>query len=239
MFCKNCGTELKDGASFCPRCGTPVSQRANPDGVQAREGWPKSGISWRGARGGGNGAAAGGFQMHWHQFVTTVGLLGTAVVYLVFAIRTILGSAYLDQSIRMTRSMARDQGFSLPKAAVSQIKDAFSVKDVWDSMGSLKGVDILIIICWFAMLVAAFFIRQQLVQYKRNAPRYFTIYIVAGGGIYFLHSLVRQIICNAEAEMSGVHFNFMVVPVIGLILAVAAAYLNHIYYVRRAALFCR
>ena len=27
MFCKNCGTEIKSGASFCPKCGTPVSRQ--------------------------------------------------------------------------------------------------------------------------------------------------------------------------------------------------------------------
>ncbi len=24
MYCKNCGTELKEGQKFCPKCGTPV-----------------------------------------------------------------------------------------------------------------------------------------------------------------------------------------------------------------------
>jgi uncharacterized RDD family membrane protein YckC len=24
MFCKNCGTNMEDGAQFCPKCGTPV-----------------------------------------------------------------------------------------------------------------------------------------------------------------------------------------------------------------------
>lgn len=28
MFCKNCGTELPDGAGFCPSCGTPAGADA-------------------------------------------------------------------------------------------------------------------------------------------------------------------------------------------------------------------
>ena len=28
MFCRNCGTQLKEGAKFCPKCGTPVSSTA-------------------------------------------------------------------------------------------------------------------------------------------------------------------------------------------------------------------
>lgn len=29
MFCKNCGTQLQDGAKFCPRCGRPAPNPAN------------------------------------------------------------------------------------------------------------------------------------------------------------------------------------------------------------------
>ena len=25
MFCDNCGNELREGALFCPKCGTPVN----------------------------------------------------------------------------------------------------------------------------------------------------------------------------------------------------------------------
>jgi hypothetical protein len=28
MFCKNCGSELQDGANFCPKCGTSLSADA-------------------------------------------------------------------------------------------------------------------------------------------------------------------------------------------------------------------
>lgn len=30
-FCKNCGTELSDGAKFCPKCGEQVNQQAKPN----------------------------------------------------------------------------------------------------------------------------------------------------------------------------------------------------------------
>ena len=29
MFCKNCGMEMSDSASFCNNCGTPVGQAGN------------------------------------------------------------------------------------------------------------------------------------------------------------------------------------------------------------------
>lgn len=40
MFCKNCGSNVKDGASFCPQCGssisvaTPLAGGWNPQGLQ-------------------------------------------------------------------------------------------------------------------------------------------------------------------------------------------------------------
>lgn len=30
MFCRNCGSEMKDGTKFCPRCGTPVAAQSSP-----------------------------------------------------------------------------------------------------------------------------------------------------------------------------------------------------------------
>lgn len=33
MFCKNCGAEVKDGAQFCPKCGTKVAQIAQQTAI--------------------------------------------------------------------------------------------------------------------------------------------------------------------------------------------------------------
>ena len=30
MFCRNCGSEMKDGTKFCPRCGTPAAAQSSP-----------------------------------------------------------------------------------------------------------------------------------------------------------------------------------------------------------------
>ena len=30
MFCKNCGAEIADNATFCPKCGGQVNQQSNP-----------------------------------------------------------------------------------------------------------------------------------------------------------------------------------------------------------------
>ena len=37
MLCNNCGRELKDGATFCPKCGTKVQQVVQPVNIQPAE----------------------------------------------------------------------------------------------------------------------------------------------------------------------------------------------------------
>lgn len=30
MFCENCGSELRDNAAFCPKCGTAITTETDP-----------------------------------------------------------------------------------------------------------------------------------------------------------------------------------------------------------------
>ena len=39
MFCRNCGTQLREGARFCPKCGTPVNSTAGNGGRVPSEKW--------------------------------------------------------------------------------------------------------------------------------------------------------------------------------------------------------
>jgi len=45
-FCGNCGNELKDGAKFCPKCGSPVRSSSNPN-INIKKG--NLYIRWEGA----------------------------------------------------------------------------------------------------------------------------------------------------------------------------------------------
>ena len=38
MFCKNCGQQIQDGATFCPNCGTPVAQQPSQGAAQPSNG---------------------------------------------------------------------------------------------------------------------------------------------------------------------------------------------------------
>lgn len=37
MYCSKCGAELRDGASFCARCGSPVKKRDNASKAPVRD----------------------------------------------------------------------------------------------------------------------------------------------------------------------------------------------------------
>ena len=78
MFCKKCGKEIQEGTAYCPKCGTPI-RRGYIEGFQT------------------SGQQQYGLSMTWYQFVTSLGIWLSAVVYAVFAIRTFLGSAYIEQ----------------------------------------------------------------------------------------------------------------------------------------------
>jgi uncharacterized membrane protein YvbJ len=52
-FCSNCGTELKDGAKFCPKCGTrtnvapaPVEYSYSSDDNEEEE-YEELGLGWK------------------------------------------------------------------------------------------------------------------------------------------------------------------------------------------------
>lgn len=44
-FCRNCGTQIDDGAAFCPNCGTATNPNAVPAQKQTKE--PKGPLFWR------------------------------------------------------------------------------------------------------------------------------------------------------------------------------------------------
>ena len=245
MFCKKCGSEIPVNASFCPKCGTPVSQNVNRNIYQNPAG--SQNFNWAGGvpYPGGTDYQSSGIPMQWYGFVTRLGLFGAAIVYLVFAVRTMLGSAYLAQTISYIKKVAGafgDLGSLLGDLAseLAGLREEYSVKEIWEESGALQAVDIFMIIAWFAMIVFAILVRQQLVQYKRNAPRNLLVLIAGSGVLYFLHSLLRQLIFGGllKEEMGyTAGINFMVLPVIGLIGAAVAAYLNYMYFSKRAALF--
>lgn len=79
MFCKNCGTELTDGASFCQNCGTPVEAEKNesqqnpaPTSIPTQPELP----------------------MGWFKFIINFSLFAAAVLNVLNAITYLAGTQY-------------------------------------------------------------------------------------------------------------------------------------------------
>ena len=213
MFCKKCGQAIQEGMAFCPKCGTPVATRYN-EGFQT------------------SGQRQYGLSMMWYQFVTSLGLWLSAVVYAVFIIRTFLGSAYIDQMIDMIRKAGASAG------DIAEVKSEFSVFILWRYAPVIGIIDVLAIICYIVLIIMAVKVRTQLMQYRANAPQAMNNFIVAGAVVYFAHSLLRQIaVSSVDLVNAPGSFNFMPLAIIGLIGAFVVAFLNKTYFAKRGQLF--
>ena len=76
MFCKNCGTELTDGATFCQNCGTQVEaeiqQNPAPTSIPAQPELP----------------------MGWFKFIINFSLFAAAVLNVLNAVTYLAGTQY-------------------------------------------------------------------------------------------------------------------------------------------------
>ena len=213
MFCKNCGKEIQDGTAFCPKCGTPVT-------TGNAESFPTS------------GQQQSGLSMTWYQFITSLGLWLSAIIYAVFAVRALLGSAYIDQIVNLIRRAGASAG------DIAEVKAEFSAFAIWSYAPGIAVIDVAAIICYIVLIMMAIKVRTQLLQYKANAPQALNNFIVIGAVVYFSHSLLRQIAVSVISLVNAPGtFNFMTLAIIGLIGALIVAFFNKTYFLNRKHLF--
>ena len=213
MFCKKCGKEIQEGTAYCPKCGTPI-RRGYIEGFQT------------------SGQQQYGLSMTWYQFVTSLGIWLSAVVYAVFAIRTFLGSAYIEQMIDMIRKAGASAG------DIAEVKSEFSAFILWRYAPVIGVIDVLAIIFYIVLVAMAIKVRTQLMMYKANAPQALNNFIVVSAVVYFVHSLLRQFaVSSINLVNAPGSFNFMTLALIGLIGALVVAFLNKTYFAKRSQLF--
>lgn len=121
MFCKECGSEIKNEAKFCPKCGTPVKQPKTPDGAAS-------------AACGNGGQQGDKPQAKWPKRRRVVVAVVAAVVVIVAALAVAVGvSMPSDKEVEAAKDMlAVDAGVdaaSAPYVDEAGYVDASNVKD--------------------------------------------------------------------------------------------------------------
>lgn len=121
MFCKECGSEVKNEAKFCPKCGTPVKQPKTLDGAAS-------------AACGNGGQQGDKPQAKWPKRRRVVVAVVAAVVVIVTALAVAVGvSMPSDKEVEVAKDMlAVDAGAdaaSAPYVDEAGYVDASNVKD--------------------------------------------------------------------------------------------------------------
>lgn len=118
MFCRNCGAELKGGAKFCPKCGTPVA--ADPAG--------------------GNGAAgqspASRIQQAKRPPYLAIGAIVIAVILvllIIFGLRSCIGGGNYERPVKaLVEGIEKQDGDKILSAFSDEMLDVMEDQSGYD-----------------------------------------------------------------------------------------------------------
>lgn len=208
MYCNNCGTQMADGAKFCPKCGIKmdIQNPANQNPVNQSMGNQNMGNQIPNNNYQSNpspvyyAADSGELPMRWYKFVIWVQLFLSALLNVVSGIMTMTGAHYQGQ------------------ATV-----------VYMVYGSLKGLDIVMGIIAFALAGGAIWVRQMLSKFKKMGPTAYVILMALNGII----NLLYVIMVSAITRMN----NFNVTVISSIITSIILCICNYIYFNKRKSMF--
>lgn len=208
MYCNNCGTQMADGAKFCPKCGIKmdIQNPANQNPVNQSMGNQSMGnqipnnnyqpspapVYYA--------ADSGELPMRWYKFVIWVQLFLNALSGVGSGIMIMTGAHYQGQ------------------ATV-----------VYMVYGGLKGLDIVMGIIMFALAGGAIWVRQMLSKFKKMGPTAYVILMALNGIINLLYAIMVSAITRLNT------FNATVIS--SIIASIALCICNYIYFNKRKSMF--
>lgn len=225
MFCKYCGHQIADGSLFCPGCGnqlnsaqetppqagassyqqTPPSQPGSYPNYTPTTPPPAGGYRPNGGYQNPNSFSTfNGYPMKWYKFLIYFALFASCVGGVISGILFMAGKAYGEES------------------------ELFYL-----FFSQMRTIDLLSGVVMVVMGVLAIFVRQKLVQFRKDAPSYFLIFL----SINTAHSAVRLILTAALAGDVFFSSSLAASYVLGLALSVLMIALNNTYFKKRASLF--
>lgn len=208
MYCNNCGTQMADGAKFCPKCGIKmdVQNPTNQNPVNQSMGNQNMGNQIPNNNYQPNpapvyyAADSGELPMRWYKFVIWVQLFLNALLSVGTGIMIMTGAHYQGQETV-----------------------------VYMVYGSLKGLDIVMGIIMFALAGGAIWVRQMLSKFKKMGPTAYLILIALNGIINLLYSIMVFAITSLNT------FNATVIS--SIIVSIALCIGNYIYFNKRKSMF--
>ena len=213
MYCNNCGTQMADGAKFCPKCGMKmdIQNPANQNPVNQSMGSPNMGNQNMGNQIPNNNyqpnpapvyyaADSGELPMRWYKFVIWVQLFLNALLNIVSGIMTMTGAHYQGQ------------------ATV-----------VYMVYGSLKGLDIVIGIMMLVLAGGAIWVRQMLSKFQKMGPTAYVILLASNGIVNLIYAIMVSAITRLNA--------FSVTVISQIIASIALCICNYIYFNKRKSMF--
>ena len=212
MFCQNCGKEISNHAKFCPFCGCAQEAFGRNDTSQPLYSEKEEQNGYQYGTGGDmsrqpdtcRDAAPSmqQFPMKWYHFVIWVQLFLASVFAFFTAFQYFTGGHYGEGAAEL----------------------------VYSYYGSgLKILDMIMAVCCVASIVWALYARQQLKNFRRQAPR---VYI---GYLCFYATMTIGYLIGASAITK--EFLLDTENVTNLITTIIMIVLNKIYFKKRASLF--
>lgn len=126
MFCRNCGTELKEGAKFCPKCGTP----ATPVQQKRESQFSNGGQSQNGELTGGTQAVSRRKAKKIPVFA--IGVIVILIAAVVLIVRGFLGGGYEEPIKNLVRGIEKRDGSMILKAFPEELLEAAEEEDGYD-----------------------------------------------------------------------------------------------------------
>lgn len=213
MYCNNCGTQMADGAKFCPKCGIKmdIQNPANQNPVNQSMGSPNMGNQNMGNQIPNNNyqpspapvyyaADSGELPMRWYKFVIWVQLFLSALLNVGEGIIFMTGTHYKGQ------------------ATV-----------VYMVYGGLKALDVVMGIMMFICAGVTIWVRQMLSKFKKNAPIAYVALLALGSVIVLMYVVIASIITGIQM--------FSATIISQIIVSIALCICNYIYFNKRKSMF--
>lgn len=209
MYCKNCGAQIPDAATFCPSCGTQNAVQ-QPSYSTPQQDYSAPQQNYYASQQNYYAQPAAPVQpeqpMKWFKFLIYFSLFLSALLNLISGIQMLTGAQYGDEA-----------------------------ELVYAFFGSLKTIDVIMGIVLLAIVAFTIYVRFRLSGFKKDGPKLLTVLYIAvlAWGILYI------ILVMSQLSDLGVGVGDILTPsvITNMLTSVVMVIVNKIYFDKRKHLF--